>query len=314
MASKGKEIHALEKKIWVIAETFCELGRMQRASRKQFAIGAGIDYDALKTAWAAGRISVELERKIADSAGFDPADPTWVDQNVDPILRGASDNDRYVGRDTAVNFRAMLRRRLDLPGTGTLVRVVNDRPHLADSNLATFSVDDSGQGGLLGDPAPMFLSVVLDRGYLPSGVVYGFRRMRFRFVFDEDSPTRVRQRLGKEKVVEINGATITERGTEHHPEWVLAVDTAILEGEYASRAHPLCVLEGSPLGEEFTAELSVRPMDGSLLGVQGGPLSDISKRRIIAHLCAARLPGTPDTQGWVSLGRQRLRVLRGDRS
>jgi hypothetical protein len=94
----------------------------------------------------------------------------------------------------------------------------------------------------------------------------------------------------------------------------VSVEEAFLEGEYASTYLPLWRLEGSTLGEEFIAEISVRPMDGSLVSVQGNPLSDISKRRVVAHLCAARLLGPSDTQGWISLGRQRLRVVRGDRS
>jgi hypothetical protein len=163
MAAKGKEIHALEKKIWVIADTLCELGRMQSASRRSFAKIASIDYDALKTAWATSRLSAELERKIADAAGFDPSDSAWVDQQIDPMLRANADNERYPGRDTVSNFRAMLRRCHDLPGTGVTVRIVNERPHLVDSNLATYSVDDSGQGVFLGRPGPNFISVFLNR-------------------------------------------------------------------------------------------------------------------------------------------------------
>jgi hypothetical protein len=314
MATKGKEIHALDQKIRVIAEVFCELGKLRSGSRSDFANLAGLDYDALKTAWRFGRLSPDLEQKIADAAGFETVDPAWVDESIDPTTRGRSDDPAYPGRDTVSNFRSMLRCRLDLPGSGTPVRIVNERPQLIDRNLAAFSIDDSGQGATLGEPAPVFLSIIVERGYHPKGIEYGFRRMRFRFVFEEQSQSRIRRRLGESDVVEINGAALEVRGSEHDPEWFLHVEASVLEGEYASREHPLCVLEGFQLDEEFTAEISVRPMDGSLLKIDGSALHDLHKRRVIEHLCARRLPGSSDSQGWISLGRQQLRVIRADRT
>ena len=53
MATKGKEVHALEKKVRIIAETLCELGQINSVSRSHFARAVDIDYQALKTAGAA---------------------------------------------------------------------------------------------------------------------------------------------------------------------------------------------------------------------------------------------------------------------
>ena len=313
MATKGKEVHALEAKVRVIAEIFGELGIIASGSRREFAAFADIDYDSLKTAWRSGRLSNELEQKLAKAAGFDPNDPNWVDENVDPAARAVADK-LYPGRDTIANFRAMLRRRFELPGYGTAVRIFSERPQLIDNNLATFSVEDSGQEMALGEPAPMFLCAVLERGFHPRGVEYGFSRVRFRFVFSEHSQIRVKQRLPVENSIEINGAILEARGTEHHTEWFFRVENSILEGEYMTKDHPLCALDEIVLGEDFYAEISVRPKDGSLLAVNGAPLEDMHKRRIIECLCAKKIPGLADTQGWISLGRQRLRVIRADRT
>lgn len=314
MATKGKEVHALEKKIRIMAETLCEVGKINSVSRRNFANFAGIDYDTLKAAWASGRLSTELNERLADAAGFDTAHPTWIDENVEPLARSSPDGPSYPGRDTAVAFRSMLRRCHDLAGTGTLVRIADERPQLIDSNLATFCVEDSGQGAALGEPAPLFFSAVLEPGYYPKGIGYGFKRIRLRLVFDERSQTRIKERLGQAKTIEINGARLDVRGSEHHPEWLLHVRDSILQGQYDTKEDPLCSLSGLEIGEEFHAEISVRPMDGTLVAIDGAPLPDVPKRRIIELLCAKKLPASLDTQGWISLGLQRLRIVRADRT
>jgi hypothetical protein len=207
----------------------------------------------------------------------------------------------------------MLRQCHDLPGAGTLVRITNERPLLIDTNLATFSVEDSGQGAALGEPSPLFFSVVLDRGFHPKGIEYGFQRVRLRLVFNEKSEVRIRERLGQNVKLEIQGAVLEVRGNEHHPEWFLQVQKSVLQGEYVTKDNPLCVLAGLRLGEEFHAEISVRPQDGTLVSIDGGVLADPQKKSIIELLCAQKLPGVLDTQGWISLGCQRLRVVRADR-
>ena len=313
MATKGKEIHALEVKIRIMAETLCELGDIKSVSRKDLADFAGVDYDTLKAAWRLGRLSDELSEKLARAVRFDRADPSWIDGNVAPMDRSRADNPTYAGRDTAAAFTAMLRRRHDLSGIGTFVRVANDRPRLIDSNLATFSIEDSGQGAVLGEPAPLFFSIVVEPGYYPEGVEYGFQRLRLRLIFDEQSRGRIRGRLAQEKNVMINGAFLEVRGSDHNPEWFLHVRDSVLQGEYSSTDSPLCSLTSSQIGEKFRAEISVRPMDGTLVSVDGGPLLDAQKKRIIELLCAKKLPGSMDTQGWITLGWQELRIVRADR-
>ena len=309
MATRGTEVHGLQKKIRIIAETLCEIGKLSAPSPRAFATFAKIEYDTLKTAWRSGRLSIDLQERVAKAANFDVSDPAWVDGDLDPMLRSSSDNVAYPGRDSASAFRAMLRRQLDLPGVGTLIRVRNLRPELVDSNLVSFSISDSGQGTLLGESNPLFLSLVIEPGYHPKGFRYGFQRVRVRLVFA--SQTRTKQHLGRIDPVTLSSAILEVRGDEHNPEWFLHVPDAFLQGEYIT-TEALCSLVDSYIGDEFQAEIAVRPMDGTVVAVDGEPLIDAQKRHVIELLCAKRLPGTADSQGWISLGVQRLRVVRAD--
>jgi hypothetical protein len=312
MASRGTELHALEQKIRIIAETLYELGIIKNPSRREFAHVAGINYDALKAAWSSGRLSPELQEKIAQVGGFDQTDPCWNDPSVQPNKRSMSDSADYPGRDTVANFRHMVRRRHAL--VPEIIKVKDERPRLLDSNLMTFAVGDLGQGGALDQPASLFFTVVLEPGYHPSGFTYGFRRIRLRLNFEEKSSIRMKDRLACGSAVEIAGAILTTRGDEHHSEWFLEVETSMLQGEFASKDSALCNLTGFFVGEQFEADVSVRLLDGTLVGQEGVELGSINKKRIIEILSAKKLPNVPGSQGWLSLGVQKLTIVRGDRA
>lgn len=312
MAARGIEIHALQKKARIIAETLCELGKLTRPSMPTFAALAGIEYDTLKTAWRSGRLSIELQEMVGNAAGFNIADPTWLDHDIDAASRSQSDGPTYPGRDSATAFRAMLRRQLELPGSGTLIRAKNDRPQLIDSNLVTFSIEDSGQGAALDDSTPLFLSIILEPGFHPNGIQYGFQRVRIRIAFKAASQARLKQRLGQAEAVPIKDAMLEVRGGEHNAEWFLYAPTSILRGEYVTAESPLCALTDTFLGEGFRAEIAVRPLDGAVVAIDGAPLVEPHKRHVLELLCAKRLPGNTDSQGWISLGLQDLRIVRAD--
>jgi len=111
-------------------------------SRKEFATNAGIDYDALKAAWRGGRLSPDLQNQIAEAAGFNVSDSTWIDNDISLTVRSASNGRSCARRDTPDNFRDMLRRRHGLLEN---VQIVADHPKLLDSNLLIFSVAGSGR-------------------------------------------------------------------------------------------------------------------------------------------------------------------------
>lgn len=312
MATKGTEIHALERKVRAIAETLHEIARIPHPSRRSFAAYAKINYDSLKAAWNSGRLSSDLQEKISTAAGFDHLDPAWADQSVPPNDRSKPDGPTYPGRDTVESFRSMLRHRHGL--VGEVVRVVDRRPVLLDSNLLTFTLEDSGQGSRLDEAAALFLTLVLEPGYDSNGLVYGFRRVRFRLKFADKSEIRILNRLASGTVIKLGTANLIARGDAHNSEWFLQTDASALHGEFRTQEQPLCSLLGFKIEEQFEAEVSVRLMDGSLVNQDGSELSSPNKTRIIEILSAKKLAGVADSHGWLSLGLQKLTVSRGDRT
>ncbi len=66
----GNDIHALEKKLQVLADCLHEAGHLPDRSRKKLAAHLTVSYETLKSAWAAGRVSAELESKICKAGGI----------------------------------------------------------------------------------------------------------------------------------------------------------------------------------------------------------------------------------------------------
>ena len=316
MGARGKAIHALEPKIRIMAEVMKELGRIEELSIPEFAHSASIDYNALKAMWSADklRLSSKMEAKLAKTAGFDVSDPAWVDHSVSATVRAQGDGPRYPGSDTAAAFRARLREIHNLPGADVRVRVEDGRPQLLDQNLASFSVTDSGQASLLGEPAPMFFSLVMEPGFLPNGLAYGFRRVRLRLAFAGESNTQVISAHDPLAAIEIKDAIVEFRGDKHHPEWFIHVERSVLKGQYVTTSDPFCSLNNLKLGEEFGADISVQSLDGSLIALDGTNLPPTNKQRILEILAAKKLRGTVNSHGWISLGVQRLRLIRAERS
>lgn len=310
MASRGTEVHALGTKLSVIAQTLHELKRIPHPSRRDFARFSLLNYDSLKAAWKLGRISEDLQEKIAAIAGFNISDPSWIDQNIAPHNRSQPDTTYYTGRDSVTNFRYMLRHTHGL--AAEVIRIIGAVPELVDRNLLSFSVEDSRQGTRLDKTASLFLTMIIDHGYLPSGLIYGFRRVRLRLSLPENSALKISDLLARTNPVKMGTASLSGRGDSYNPEWFLEAQTLPLCGEYGTREDPLCSLEGFTLEDEFKAEVAVRPMDGSVIKRNGTDLSSNNKRRVLEALAAKRLVGTVDSQGWISLGMQTLAVIRGD--
>jgi hypothetical protein len=309
MAPRGIDVHALQPKIGVIIETLNEAGLLSANSKPGLAEFFGIEYEAFKTGLRIGRLSLEMMHCIASAAKFDPTDKSWIDERVPPEERSKAAGLAYPGCDTTAAFRAMLRKCHGLPGIGITARIVSDRPRLIDTNLATFSIEDSGQGSLVGEPSPIFFSGRFEPG-VHSGLGYGFQRVRIRLTFSEQSNARLIQRLGDSKL-SIKGALLNVRGDNFNPEWILTANP-VLDGEVSTGAEPLCQIVGHALGDAFNAEIAVRPSDGALVAVDGRPLPDGAKRQIIQILLSKKLPGVVDSQGWLTLGTQPIRIVRAD--
>lgn len=305
----AEQIHALESKLRIAGELLAEAKRIDRASRRSLAASAGIPYETLKSAWQNGGMTPDLQAKLGEFCGFDPENPRWCDREVAPPFRNVPDKE-YAGRDTVANFRSMLRRDLAL-GSESNSRIRAEKPILADSNLAVFAVDDAGQAVAAGEATALFLQLMLEPGYHESGIVFGFRKVRIRFQFEAESDATIQRLLGQEHVVEINGAEIRAAGSKFDPYWHLSVPTGYLSGEYTTTSDALCQLVGARLGQPFFAELAVRPADGSLVLPEGHKDLGMEKQRIIQALMATSV-SKADSQGWITLGRQKLTIVRAD--
>jgi hypothetical protein len=183
---------------------------------------------------------------------------------------------------------------------------------LLDNNLALLDMSDSGQKTSSSEALELFFSIILEPGYHGSGLSFGFCRVRLRFLFKDGSRAKLNNRLGAEEEIEIANAKLSARGGAHSPEWYLQISDAILQGNYVNTVAALCQLSGCRVGELFHAELSVRLMDGSLRSGCGGELPNNTKKIIIEQLFAERLRENSDSQGWLTLGRQPLRIVNAD--
>jgi hypothetical protein len=303
-----REIHGLYGKLTAMTEVLHETQQLDRPSLECLAQYASINYETLKTARRSGRLSNINEVKLAEAVGFNQEDVVWVDTSVAPSRRSQAEGLDYPGKDTVSEFRHLLRSAHGVP-VDHFVRLVSHRPELLDSNLAVLDVSDSAQQTESGQAVQLFLSAILEPGYHESGLSFGFCRIRFRLVFNPESRAQINNRLG---MISIANANLSVRGGSHFPEWSLAVSKGVLQGEYLTH-DPLCDLQGFTLGEAFSAELSVRPTDGALRAAPcGGELPSIEKKVIIEQLFAERLKENMDSQGWLALGIQRLRVVRAD--
>jgi hypothetical protein len=178
----------------------------------------------------------------------------------------------------------------------------------------TFKVGDSGKGIARDKPASLFFAIAVEPGYHPTGFTYGFQCVRLRLTFNEESGVRVQDRLASGKPVAIGTAVMYAHGDEYHPAWLLKTEAAMLQGEFATEDAPLCNLIGFNFDEQFEAEVSARLLDGTLVGQGGIELGNVNKRRVLAILSAKKLPGVADSQGWLRLGVQALRISREDRA
>ena len=303
-------IHALAPKLQAIGEVLFEKKAISAASLRALSGHAKINYETLKSAKKNGILSSTNEDKLAKAAGFSQEDSTWVDTSVDPKRRSRAEGTDYPGADTISAFRRALRLAHGLPAE-YFVRINATRAELLDSNLAILHMSDCGQQTASDQTVPIFLSIILECGYHESGLSFGFGRVRLK-IRPENPSTRLNNCLGGENEIRVANAKLTSRGAPFFPEWLLVVtDAPVLQGEYEPK-EPLCEIAEIKLGEFFDAELSVRLMDGSLQAREGGELPSKIKQAIIRQLFAESLRNKADTQGWLTLGTQRLHVVRAD--
>ncbi len=311
MATKGTEVFQLDEKLRVMAETLHSAGAISSSSRRALTDYLGLDYNRLKAAWNTGRASSELNKVIAIGVGFEVDDPTWIDLSTSPSQRRDIDPSNHSRRDSARSFESMLRKRLGVDGAPS-AGLQDERPTLLDDNLAILSAEGSGQAIEHGQPLPLFVTLALYAGHHDNGLIFGFRKVRFKLRFSSSSKARMTNRLAAGGKIDLGGARLTVVGGAHDAHWFIEVESGFLEGEYRTSEEPLCDLIGYEFEESFEAEMSVRMLDGSLVNSDGAPLLGANKRAIVERLYEKSLGAPTDSQGWIALGLQRLSVVRRD--
>ncbi|RYE49811.1 MAG: hypothetical protein EOP24_00800 [Hyphomicrobiales bacterium] len=297
-------IHELSEKIVYMAETFAELQLCRSPSLDAFAKATKINRETLRAAIAAGTVSLPLEQQLSKVVNFDADDIAWKDTRIDFQARARS-SARYLGQDTAENFRRMLRKRHNLPTLGNLV-LRPQQPVLARKNMAQFEMS-GGQVAVEDTTLPILFSLFLDVGFHESGLQYGFRRVRLRLDTPSGKGPRYSDVLAADGTQDFGPARISSFGKEFDVFWHIHTDGNALKGYFVTNETPLARLSGISVGEELVADLSVRPLDGELWVTDATKLS-LVQSKIVKALMAEKLGGSGD--GWISLGRQTLVVAR----
>lgn len=311
MPNLGKEIHALEYKLRILADCLHEAGKLDDRSRKKLAARIGVNYETLKSAWGSGRVSPDLEKKICEAGNFSAEDNRWNDPDIPPEQKSAG-RAVYVGRDNVDNFRIMVRERLGLARV-LMTRMKGKAASVFDSNLATFALS-GGQEASDGSKHELVLEAVFGSGIEKNGLEYGFQRARLRLRINNDCEAEMTRRLGIEQSFNGKGWTLTCTGHQHESFWTIeaADPNTILKGEVATRQECLCELADLTVGDSITADLAIRPLDGWIARTDGKPIANAALRRILERLEAERI-GSEDSQGWITLGKQKLTLMRADR-
>ncbi len=206
----------------------------------------------------------------------------------------------------------MVREKLGLARMVT-TRIKGKIPQVIDYNLATFSIS-GGQEAKEGAKHEIVLEAVFGSGIEKNGIEYGFRRVRLRLRVNPQCEAELGNRLGLGLAFEGSGWRLTCAGHAHESFWTIesAKPDSLLIGEVATREACLCDVAELEIDDEIEAELAIRPLDGSIAQMDGKPIANTALRRILERLEAEKL-GSADSQGWITLGKQTLSLVRADR-
>lgn len=308
---KSKIIHGLTRKIDILVDLAFEKRFISKNSISEFCQYCGINYETLKSAKKAGAVSMSLEGKLSNAMEFDIDDHTWCDDNIADSRRAEAAGHTYEGSDTVDQFRRMIRTKHGLQ-SDYFVMLKTEPPELCDRDLLSVEFTDLKQSTHCQEAINLFFSLVSDVRYHESGLFYGFSRVRIQFSNKFPRQSLITNRLGSETIVELNGATISVQGGDHNPRWWINAESGVLEGEYATRDAPLCTLSDWQFDDIFEAEVSVRPIDGSLKSSDGNELPTREKTAIIEALFRQQMAQKMAGSEWLALGTQKFNIVRAD--
>lgn len=307
MARRGTEIHNLQEKLRIFTELLHQADIIVSNSNAELARALGTSYETLKSAWREGRLSDELINNCAKLGHFENERHYFVDPNVAPKER-SKPGVIYSGRDTVDAFRAMLLRSLNVAPIHT--RILG-KPQVRNRNIAWFQVDDASQARHLGSVSDLFLSIGLETVEYDQFLV-GITEVRIRLSFSPNSMVQASRLAGRDKPIELNGAYLTAKPADMLPEWRLSGAGKPLNQDFVTTESPLLEVSGLKLGEEFMASLAFKPTRALHLEGQGIEPISLLKQRILSALFVESLDDEPDRDGWITLGVQKMRLVRGD--
>lgn len=300
-------IHDLKSKLQHLAIALSQKNRDGERSIRGLERRLNLKPDSLKSAGRRDRWSLDHDviAVIAEAGQFEPDAPWWIDPDVGVEQRRYTVKEGYRGRDTAENFKRNMRVGLGLDATVKL-RLQPGQPQLLDSNLVTFEIFQGGQAVDEGEPLSLLASVVAPAVPGTNGVKVGFSSLRIRIMFKGAGLSSAAW-LGRPRA-KLGLAQIEMMGGELTPVWTLDQSPGVLNGDYTTQNEPLCEVRGAKPDDEFVGEVAFRQSEpGAILTITGSPVT-AETEAILRILHEREIPGSTDTFGWKTLGRQTIRV------
>lgn len=308
MSEKAFPVHALDKKLDEIAWVLLKSDAMSALARAMEVKGISVDTSTLSRARRLGELTGALEQKLSTFANFDCKDRAWFDPAVPAHDRSLS-ADEYYGKDTPAAFRRLL---LTSNGFVTRMRrrILPMAPRHRDSAFTTFLVESSGQVVDEGEPIELLIRFVFQPGY-GEGFSYGFNTIHMRFKKPRNSQIHFTHLVAEIEPLPVGDAKLSVVGGSRDPIWTLYKEHSMLRGEYRY-LDPFALVNGIEPGEEYIAEFIVEKAHGTIVDRNGKPLEDAAQRAVLGVLCSLELEDDRPREGWVTLGTQPLKVVRGD--
>jgi hypothetical protein len=308
---RGRAIYQARAKFEIMADLLFRVRTIPSADIKTLSTYLGINYRTLNTLIDEGRISPENEQTVAERCRFAQDDERWVDPSVPERARENYAVDGYAGRDTAGNFQQMLIG-VWMPEHPSF-HAATGYPEAANRYLAKHFVSDCGQSTPHDVDMPLFLEADFGTVCDVSGVRYGFRRVRLDVEVICQNGAKAVRRLGMHQPASISDAVIASRGTSLQPSWIIEqsqTDSAILDGEYATKDMPLFELRNFEAGTRVESYVSGNLHDGSVVSSDSDLVLTPNQREIIKQICSAEIASETKADGWLVLSRHNLTITR----
>lgn len=300
--SSREPIYELAEKLTVIAEALYTQEKVKHVSRAAIARFCDLKQKSLTSACSAGKLSLEMQERMASFVGFDLENPSWIDRSI-PIgkrhLPGVNAN----RTDTASSFRNYLLPHLGLSSVARY-QIAGEIPQSKQPELASVALTDFGQHASAGSTVHGHLEASLSPGFLSDGIAYGFNTFRVRLGLSRDGGLRVRRRLAEGEVVTIGGVEVVSRGTQYEPYWEFKSPDGIFHGEIITDDDPLVELTVADVPAKLRIEMSVHLHDGSLRTSPNSELSSKNKSRVIERLMALMIEDDVRADGSILVSRQ----------